>query len=119
MTPADDILNSVGLGDLPPGAKPAYASHFGEQLTLAVVGSLTKMMSEEQFDEFEDYLARPQHVLLAWLEINMPCFRRVMREERGLLQARVAHDAQELLTLEHLYAAESTGDGHNVPKLTP
>ena len=119
MSPADDILNSVGLGDLPDEARPAYASHFGDQLALAVIGRLTKVMSEEQFDEFEDYLARPQHIVLTWLEINMHCFPRVMREERELLRARVAHDAQELLTLEHLYAAESTGDGQNVPKPTP
>lgn len=84
----NELLQELGLGDLPMEEKDLLLSQIAEQLELRVGTRLAENMSEEQKEEFDtNYIQQgDEQGAMEWLEKNFPGYPEVVEEELGKLK---------------------------------
>ncbi len=94
----DNLLNELGLGDLPASEKNKMLAHIYETLELRVGMRLAEQMSDEQLDEFEGYIDRNDEAgALKWLETNFPEYKKVVADELDKLKGEIKTQAPQIL----------------------
>jgi hypothetical protein len=94
----DDLLKDLGLGGLPPHEKNKMLQHIYETLEMRVGVTLAEQMSNEQLDEFEEFIDRNDEAgALKWLETNFPNYKDVVAAELEKLKAEIRAAAPQIL----------------------
>jgi len=94
----DNLLQELGLGDLPPAEKNKMLAHIYETLELRVGMKLAEQMSDTQLDEFEGFIDRNDEPgALKWLETNFPNYKQVVAEELEKLKAEIKQQAPAIM----------------------
>ncbi len=94
----DNLLNQLGLGDLPQAEKSGLLKHIYETLEMRVGMRLADQMSNEQLDEFEQYFnAQDDAGAFKWLESNFPNYKDIVADEFEKLKNEVSASAPQIL----------------------
>jgi hypothetical protein len=94
----DNMLQSVGLGGLPPQEKNRLLAQIYETLELRVGMTLANQMTEAQLKEFEQFIeGNDEQGALGWLEANFPNYRQVVAQELEKLKVEVQQSSQAIL----------------------
>lgn len=94
----DNLLQSIGLGNLPKAEKNKLLQHIYETLEMRVGMKLAEQMSDEQLDEFESYINSGDEAgALKWLETNFPDYKKVVEAELLTLKDEIAKDAAQII----------------------
>ena len=105
----DNLLQQLGLGDLPEEDRKALLQQMYQTLELRVGMTIAEQMSEEQLDEFEGFMDnKDQAGALSWLETNFPDYKKVVAAEMEKLRDEVAADAESIRA--SILANEQSGD---------
>lgn len=101
------LLEELGLGTLPPQEKNMMLRHIYETLEMRVGMKLAERMSNEQLDEFEQLMPRPEDSnesktqkekdALTWLETNFPNYKQVVADELEKLKGEVKQAAPQIV----------------------
>lgn len=95
----NNLLQEIGLGDLPEVEKNGLLKHVYETLEMRVGMRLADQMTNEQLDEFERYFeAKDDAGAFKWLETNFPNYKDIVQEEFEKLKTEVAQAAPQILT---------------------
>jgi hypothetical protein len=102
------LLEDLGLGTLPPQEKNMMLRHIYETLELRVGMKLAERMTNEQLDEFEQLMPKPEDsaetksqkekYALTWLETNFPNYKQVVAEELEKLKSEVKQAAPQIVS---------------------
>jgi DNA integrity scanning protein DisA with diadenylate cyclase activity len=96
----DDLLISLGLGDVAPGLKNLTLQTIYEQLEMNVGFRLASRMSNQQLDEFEGFIdANDETGALRWLETNFPDYKAVVADSLEDLKAEIRRDLARVRTV--------------------
>lgn len=94
----NNLLQELGLGNLPEVDKKGLLQHIYETLELRVGMRLADQMTKEQLDEFERYFeAKDDKGAFTWLETNFPNYKDIVQEEFDKLRGEVAQAAPQIL----------------------
>lgn len=94
----NELLDTLGLSQLPPQEKSELLKHIYETLEMRVGMRLADQMSNEQLDEFETYFnAQDDAGAFSWLENNFPNYKDIVADEFERLKAEIASSAQQIL----------------------
>jgi len=105
----DNLLNDLGLGQLPKAERDQLLAHIFETLQMRVGTTLAQQMSDEQLDEFEaivqpsetnpgeDLDDETQAKAAQWLEENFPSYKQVVADELEKLKSEIKRDAPVIL----------------------
>jgi len=94
----DNLLQELGLGNLPAAEKNKMLAHIYETLELRVGMRLAEQMSDAQLDEFESFIDRNDEAgALKWLETNFPDYKQVVADELEKLKAEIKTQAPAIL----------------------
>lgn len=93
----DNLLQELGLGNLPPEEKKKMLAHIYETLEMRVGMELAKQMSDAQLSEFEEFINRNDEAgALRWLETNFPNYKEVVAAEFEKLKLEVKQAAPQI-----------------------
>jgi hypothetical protein len=94
----NSLLAELGLGSLPDEEKTRLRQHIYETLEMRVGMRLADQMTNEQLDEFEQYVnAQDDAGAFKWLESNFPNYKDVVNDEFEKLKAEVGQVAPQIL----------------------
>ena len=94
----DNLLQQLGLGDLPAAEKNKMLGHIYETLELRVGMKLAEQMSDQQLDEFEAFIDKNDEAgALKWLETNFPHYKDVVAEELEKLKSEIKAQAPAIM----------------------
>jgi len=107
----DNLLQQLGLGDLPEAERKQLLAHIYETLQLRVGTTLAQQMSDAQLDEFESIIQpadggeMPQGDLddatqakaAQWLEQNFPSYKDVVQNELETLKGEIKQSAPAIV----------------------
>ena len=94
----NNLLQELGLGQLPDAEKNSLLKHVYETLEMRVGMRLADQMSNEQLDEFERYFeAKDDAGAFKWLESNFPNYKEIVQEEFDKLKIEVGQSAPQIL----------------------
>lgn len=94
----DELLIELGLGSLTPEEKKKLSVQIFETLQMRVGTRLADQMSEEQLDEFEEFIdSDDKNGALKWLQSNFPQYPKVVQEEFEKLKAEIKKDSAKIL----------------------
>src|SRR3990167_615927 len=94
----DNLLQELGLGQLPTAEKNKMLAHIYETLELRVGMKLAEQMSDAQLDEFEAFIDRNDEPgALKWLETNFPDYKKVVAEELDKLKSEIKTQAPQIV----------------------
>ncbi len=94
----DNLLRELGLGALPPQEKNRMLQHIYDTLEMRVGMKLAERMTNEQLDEFEQYIDNnDQPGALKWLEANFPNYKQVVADELEALKAEIKQVAPQIV----------------------
>lgn len=111
----NDLLQQLGLANLPDTEKNSLLKHIYETLEMRVGMRLADQMSNEQLDEFEKYFdAKDDAGAFKWLESNFPNYKQIVQEEFDKLKSEVAASAQQILA-----AAQQQAPAPQQPQQAP
>ncbi len=109
----DDLLQELGLAGLPLEEKKRLLAHIYETLEMRVGMKLAQQMTDEQLDEFEQFIkANDEAGALNWLETKFPHYKDVVSAEFEALKAEIRQVAPQILSA-------STNPGHQQPVMGP
>src|SRR5471030_1715438 len=95
----NSLLEELGLGSLPDEEKTRLRQHIYETLEMRVGMRLADQMTNEQLDEFEQYVnAQDDAGAFKWLETNFPNYKDVVNDEFEKLKAEVGQVAPQILS---------------------
>jgi len=95
----ENLLNELGLGELPADEKNKMLSHIYETLEMRVGMKLAEKMTNEQLDEFESFIDKNDEPgALKWLETNFPNYKQVVADELETLKAEVKQSAPQIIS---------------------
>jgi hypothetical protein len=95
----DNLLQEIGLGSLPDPDKARMRQHIYETLEMRVGMRLADQMSNEQLDEFEQFVNNQDDAgAFKWLETNFPNYKDVVNEEFEKLKQEVQQLAPQILS---------------------
>lgn len=95
----DNLLQELGLGNLPPAEKNAMLRHIYETLEMRVGMKLAEQMSNEQLDEFEGFIDKNDEAgALKWLETNFPDYKKVVAEQLDKLKEEIKKSSEQILS---------------------
>jgi Protein of unknown function (DUF5663) len=117
----DNLLQELGLGTLPPEEKDKFLKHIYETLEMRVGTRLAERMTDQQLDEFENFIDRKDDAgAFHWLETNFPNYKEVVAEEFEKLKTEIKTVSQDILaaSASQLAAAGSEG-GQATTQLPP
>lgn len=93
----NNLLVDLGLGDLPTEEKNNLLKMIYETLEKRVGMNLASKMSEQQFNEFEQFVdSGDEQGALKWLESNFPNYKQVVAEELEKLKAEIKADSDKI-----------------------
>lgn len=113
----DDLLQQLGLGQLPADEKNKMLAHIYETLELRVGMRLADQMSDAQLDEFEAFIDKNDEAgALKWLETNFPNYKDVVAEELEKLKSEIKNQAPSIVeaTLAESRSQDSTPPATNL-----
>jgi hypothetical protein len=94
----DNLLQEIGLANLPQVERRSLLNHIYETLELRVGMRLADQMSNEQLDEFEKYFeAKDDKGAFNWLETNFPNYKDIVQQEFDKLKGEVSRSAPQIL----------------------
>jgi hypothetical protein len=97
----DNLLQEIGLGALPEDQKKAMLQHIYETLELRVGTQLANQMTDQQLDEFEQFIDSGgdanQAQALQWLESNLPNYKDVVNAVFESLKGEVKQMAPQIM----------------------
>lgn len=94
----NNLLNELGLADLPTEEKTGFLKHIYETLEMRVGMRLADQMTNEQLDEFETfYNAKDDAGAFRWLETNFPNYKDIVAEEFQKLKNEIAQSSSQIL----------------------
>ena len=94
----NDLLISLGLGELPINEKNALLAHIYETLEMRGGARIAAQMSNQQLDDFESFIARSDEPgAQAFLEANFPDYRLLVAQQFDELKAEIASVADQIL----------------------
>ncbi len=94
----DNLLKDLGLIELPADERNKLLAQIYETLELRVGMRLAENMSDEQLDEFEQFIdSNDEAGALQWLESNFPNYKAVVAEELEKLKEEIKKDASAIL----------------------
>lgn len=94
----ENLLVELGLGSLPKPEKDKLLRHIYETLETRVGMKLAERMSDEQLDEFEQFIdTNDEKGALGWLEANFPNYPKVVAEELEKLKVEVKQNAEKII----------------------
>lgn len=94
----DNLLRELGLGALPADEKNKMLAHIYETLEMRVGMKLAQNMTNEQLDEFEQYIQKNDEAgALKWLETNFPNYKQVVADELEALKAEIKQVAPQIV----------------------
>jgi hypothetical protein len=95
----DNLLQEIGLGSLPEAEKARMRQHIYETLEMRVGMRLADQMSNQQLDEFEQFVnAQDDAGAFHWLETNFPNYKDVVNEEFEKLKNEVSQLAPQIMS---------------------
>lgn len=95
----NNLLQELGLEELPADEKNKMLKHIYDTLEMRVGMKLAEKMTDAQLDEFEEFIKRNDEAgALKWLETNFPNYKDVVATELGLLKGEIKSSAQQILT---------------------
>lgn len=123
----NNLLQELGLGQLPDSEKNSLLKHVYETLEMRVGMRLADQMSNEQLDEFERYFeAKDDAGAFKWLEGNFPNYKEIVQEEFDKLKSEVGQSAPQILSAAQAQMAagvqppvDSTQAGQTQPQMQP
>lgn len=102
----DEMIQKLGLGNLPESERKSLLAHFVETLELRVGMRLAQNLTDEQLDEFERLLPvggdsdevkkQKEAAAMKWLETNYPNYKDVVQDEFNKLQEELKRDAEKI-----------------------
>ena len=109
----DDLLAQLGLAALPPDDKKRMLTHIYETLEMRVGMELAKQMSDQQLNEFEQFINRNDEPgALKWLETNFPNYKEVVAAEFEKLKTEIKQVAPQILQDAQAAAAQASQMPH-------
>lgn len=94
----NNLLMELGLGELPADEKNKMLAHIYETLEMRVGMKLAEQMSNEQLDEFEQFINQNDEAgALKWLETNFPNYKQVVADELEKLKAEIKQNAAAIV----------------------
>lgn len=94
----DALLEELGLGSLGSEEKKKLSDQMFETLQMRVGTRLANQMSDEQLEEFEEFIdTNDQAAAVKWLQTNFPQYPSVVQEEFEKLKAEIKKDATKIL----------------------
>lgn len=103
----NNLLEELGLGTLPAQEKNMMLRHIYETLELRVGMKLAEQMSNEQLDEFEQHMPKPEDTndikaqkekaALSWLETNFPNYKQVVADQLENLKTEIKQAAPQIV----------------------
>src|SRR3990167_824207 len=94
----NNLLEELGLGNLPAEQKNSMLQHIYETLEMRVGMKLADQMSNEQLDEFEGFIDRNDEAgALKWLETNFPDYKKVVADELESLKEEIKKTSDKIL----------------------
>ncbi len=94
----NNLLEELGLGDLPTDEKNRLLAHIYETLEMRVGMRLAANMTDEQLKEFESFIqSNDEDGALKWLETNYPNYKDVVAEELAKLKGEIKTQSKEIL----------------------
>lgn len=94
----DDLLQELGLAGLPLEEKKRLLAHIYETLEMRVGMKLAQQMTDEQLDEFEQFIkANDEAGALNWLETKFPHYKDVVSAEFETLKGEIRQVAPQIL----------------------
>lgn len=95
----NSLLEELGLAALPEAEKQGLLKHIYETLEMRVGMRLADQMTNEQLDEFEQFVnANDDSGAFKWLESNFPNYKDVVNDEFEKLKAEVGQVAPQILS---------------------
>lgn len=114
----DNLLNDLGLGNLPVAEKNKMLALIYETLEKRVGMTLAEQMTNEQLDEFEQFIkGNDEQGALTWLETNFPNYKDVVVQELEKLKEEIKKDSAAIV--EHAMAAGDEQGGAPAPSNQP
>ncbi|MEX0934620.1 MAG: DUF5663 domain-containing protein [Candidatus Saccharimonadales bacterium] len=93
----DKFLQDLDLGGLPLEEKDLLISQIYEQLELRVGTRLAEGMSNQQLEEFGEFVDRDdKDAALEWLNKNFPDYPKVVEEELNSLKEELKQQSQQI-----------------------
>ena len=93
----DNLLQEIGLGDLPKEERDRLLAQIYETLEMRVGMTLAQQMTDEQLDEFESFIdTNDEAGALKWLETNFPNYKQVVADELEKLKLEIKQDADKI-----------------------
>lgn len=94
----DNLLQELGLANLPAEEKKKLLAHIYETLEMRVGMKLAEQMSDAQLTEFEQFIDRnDESGALRWLEGNFPNYKDVVAAEFENLKIEIRQFAPQIL----------------------
>lgn len=97
----NNLLDELGLGELPDDQKKGMLSHIYETLELRVGTQLANQMTDKQLEEFEQFIDsggdENQAQALQWLESNLPNYKQVVNDVFEALKIEIKQIAPQLV----------------------
>jgi hypothetical protein len=102
----NNLLNDLGLGNLPDAEKNSLLKHIYETLEMRVGMRLADQMTNQQLDEFEQYFeAKDDAGAFKWLEANFPNYKDIVQEEFDKLKHEVQQSSDQIMSAAQVEAA--------------
>ena len=97
----NNLLDEIGLGDLPDEQKKAMLQHIYETLEFRVGTQLANQMTDKQLEEFEQFIDaggdNNQEQALHWLETNLPNYKQVVNDVFTALKGEITQTASQIM----------------------
>jgi hypothetical protein len=94
----NELLQELGLEELPTQEKEKFLKHIYETLEMRVGTRLAEKMSDEQLDEFETFIDnKDDSGAFHWLEVNFPNYKDVVSEEFEKLKIEIRNSARDII----------------------
>jgi hypothetical protein len=105
----NNLLNDLGLGNLPDAEKNSLLKHIYETLEMRVGMRLADQMTNQQLDEFEQYFeAKDDAGAFKWLESNFPNYKDIVQEEFDKLKHEVQQSSDQIMSAAQVEPAPSS-----------
>jgi predicted RNA-binding Zn ribbon-like protein len=94
----EQFLKDIGLGSLPASEKNRMLKDIYETLEMRVGMKLADQMTDQQLDDFEEYINRKDEAgAVKWLETNFPNYKQTVSDELDKLKNEISQAAPQIL----------------------
>lgn len=109
----DKFFDQVGLSQMKPEDRAAFAKYIRERLEIRIGSRFTRQMTDQQVDELNKILDNPDKQAVSdWLGSNIPNYKNVVADEVARLKAEIRANASAILSVSRPPAP----DNQSTPK---